>query len=214
MTRRQWTGLFGIAFVVAYLASLFTSGTTPDSDGAGAAERYADFWNDNGNADRGFYGAMLVTYAAAALVCFATGLRTLLRGVDSAGARVVRTAGTASAALFIVGVALVNSSGIARADSSGFEADGRTAILLEEVGYVVMTGAVMMAAVMAVGFALGNRVRPLVPAWTAVFAGLLALAGIGSVFTAWIGFMALPLWAAITSILLLVTRGAQEPAAT
>src|SRR5687767_4627513 len=112
MTRRQWTGLAGVLFTIAFLAAMFTSGTTPDSDGSGAVERYAEYWNDSGNQDRGFYGALLMTYASVILACFATGLRALLRGVDSAVAGLTRSAGTAAAVLFGVGVVMVNGPGL------------------------------------------------------------------------------------------------------
>ena len=46
--------------------------------------------------------------------------------------------------------------------------------------------------------------------WTIVLTVLLALAGLGSIFTAWLGFMVLPLWAVVIGVCLLATK---EPAA-
>ena len=212
MTRRQWTGLAGVLFAAAFLAAMFTSGTTPDSDGSGAIDRYAEYWRDSDNQDRAFYGVLIMTYGSVLLVWFAAGLRALLRGVDSGSAGLVRSAGAASGALFGVGVVMVNGPGVAGADS-GIEVDGGTAILLEEMGYPVMALGVMMAGAMAVAFSVANRRAGVVPQWTAVVTGLLALAALGSVFTAWIGFMVLPLWCAVVGVVLLATRGAEEPAA-
>jgi hypothetical protein len=66
---------------------------------------------------------------------------------------------------------------------------------------------------MAVAFTLANRRARLVPQWTTVLTGLLALVGVGSVFAAWIGFMLLPLWAVVMGACLLLTRAGAEPVA-
>jgi asparagine N-glycosylation enzyme membrane subunit Stt3 len=77
----------------------------------------------------------------------------------------------------------------------------------------------MAAAVMAVAFSLSNRRARVVPQWTLVLSALLAIAGLGSIFTAWIGFMVLPLWGVVMGVCLLATKDpvavdpSREPAA-
>jgi succinate dehydrogenase/fumarate reductase cytochrome b subunit len=213
MNRRQWTGLAGVLFGVVMLIGLLSSGTTPDSDGGGAVDRYTKYWSDSDNQSKAAVGSFILLYAWVLLACFAAGLRHLLQGLgDSALRSVVHGAGTASAALFAVGAALVNAVGLAGKESSGFKVDGNDAILLEDVSYYVLTAAVMMAAAMAVAFALANRSARLLPAWTIVLSALLAIAGLGALYTAWLGFMLLPIWAIVVGGLLLATRGADEPA--
>jgi hypothetical protein len=213
MTRRQWTGLAGVLFGIAMLAGLFTSGTTPDSDGAGAVERYTTYWSDGGHQDRATFGVFILVYAWVLLACFVAGLRHLLQGLgDSALRSVVHGTGTAAAALLAVGATLVNGVGLAGSESSGFKVDGNLAILFEDVSYWVLSAGIMMAAAMAVAFALANRRARLVPAWSMVFSVILGLAGLGGGFTAWLGFLALPIWAIVVGVLLLATRGSDMTA--
>lgn len=210
MTRRQWIGLAGVLFGAAMFAGITMSGTTPDSGGSGAAERYQEFWADSGNQDGAAYGTMVLTYATALLLLLASGLSWLVRRADDGPLPVVVLAGgVASAAGFAVGSALLNGAGNAAAES-GYEPDGGSALLVEAIGYYTAAAAVMAAAVMAVAFSLSNRRARVVPQWTLVLTALLALAGLGSIFTAWIGFMVLPLWGVVVGVCLLVTK---EPAA-
>jgi hypothetical protein len=207
MTRRQWTGLAGVLFGVLMFVGLFSSGTTPDSDGGSAVDNYTKYWSDGGHQDKVVMGTLVLLYASVLLACLAAGLRHLLQGLgDSALRSVVHGTGTASAALFAVGTVLVNGVGLAAAESSGYRPDGATAILLEDVAYYILTTGVMMAAAMAVSFALANRSARLVPAWTIVLSGLLGLAGLGTIYTGWVGFMVLPAWAIVVGVCLLLKK--------
>lgn len=209
MSRRQWIGLAGVLFGIAMFAGITMSGTTPDSGGSGAAERYQEYWADSGHADRAAYGTMVLTYATALLVLLSSGLAWLVRRLDDGPLPMaVLAGGAASAAGFGAGAALLNGPGNAAAES-GYEPDGGSALLVEAIGYYTTTAAVMAAAVMAVAFSLSNRRARVVPQWTMVLTALLALAGLGSIFTAWIGFMVLPLWAVVMGVCLLATK---EPA--
>ena len=209
MTRRQWTGLAGVLFGVSMLIGLFSSGTTPDSDGSNAVSNYTKYWSDSEHQGRANLGVAVLLYSWVLLACFVAGLRHLLQGLgDSALRSVVHGAGTASAALLAVGAALVNGVGLAGNESSGFKVDGNVAILFEDISYYVLAAGIMMAAAMAVAFALANRSARLVPAWSIVFSVILGLAGLGGAFTAWLGFLALPVWAIVVGGLLLLTRTA------
>ncbi len=170
MSRRQWIGLAGVLFGAVMLAGMFTSGTTPDSTGSGAGERYQEYWSDSGNQDRASIGAMLLTYACVALASFAAGLRWLLRRHDDSPLpSLVLGAGAAAAALLGVGSVLVNSPGVAAAEN-GYQVDGNAALHLEAVGYYVLATGIMLAGTMAVAAALSNRRVHLLPGWTAALA--------------------------------------------
>ncbi|MCW2681661.1 MAG: hypothetical protein JWM62_3062 [Frankiales bacterium] len=210
MSRRQWIGLAGVLFGAVMLAGIFTSGTTPDSTGSGAVERYQEYWSDSGHQDRASMAAIILTYACPLLVALAAGLRSLLRRVDDGPLpSLVLAAGAASAALFGTGSALINSPGVAAAES-GYQVDGNAALHLESIGYYVLSTAVMLGAAMAVAVALSNRRAHVLPSWTVVLAGLVGLAAVGSIFTAWLGFILLPVWAVVVGVCLLVVR---EPVA-
>ena len=206
MSRRQWAGLAGLLFGIAMIVGVAVSGTTPDNTGAGAIDRYTEYWADADNQDKAALGGIILTYACVLLVCFAAGLGHLLRRLDDGPLpTLVAAAGAASAALLGAGSALVNGAGLAAAES-GHEPDGNTALLVESVGYYTLTTGIMLAAVMAVATSLSNRRTRVLPQWTAILSALLALATIGSIFTAWLGFMIFPAWAIVIGICLLVIR--------
>ena len=205
MSRRQWTGIAGLLFGATMLIGIFVSGTTPDSTGSGAIDRYTEFWAEGDNQDRAAWGSMILTYSIPLLVGFAAGLSRLLRRTDDGPLpSVVLAAGTAAAALLGVGGALMNGAGLAGAES-GYQADGNEALLLESVGYYALTAAMMCAGAMALATGLSNRTVRMLPAWTVVLAALLGLVVLGSIFTAWIGFMLLPIWAIVVGVCLLAT---------
>lgn len=206
MSRRQWIGLAGVLFGVLMFLGITMSGTTPDSGGSDAAERYQAFWADESNSDAASRGSMVLTYATVLLLLLTAGLHWLLRRVDDGPLPVVVLAGgIASATGFGAASALLNGAGNAAAES-GYEPDGGSALLVEAIGYYSATAAVMAAAAMAVGFSLSNRRARVVPQWTLALSALLGLAGLGSIFTAWIGFMVLPLWGVVMGVCLLATK--------
>ena len=206
MTRRQWIGLAGVLFGIAMFLGIVMSGTTPDRDGSGAAELYQEYWADTAHADAASRGSMTLTYASVLLALFAGGLSWLVRRFDDGPLpSAVLATGAASAAAFGAGSAMINGVGIAVAEG-GYEADGAAALLVESIGYYAVTAAVMAAAAMAVAFSVSNRRSRVVPQWTLVLTVLLALAGLGSIFSAWVGFMLLPLWSVVVGVCLLATK--------
>lgn len=206
MSRRQWIGLAAVLFGVIMFVGIVSSGATPDRDGSDAAELYQTYWSDDGNSDAASRGSIMITYATVLFLLAAAGLHWLLRQVDDGPLPVVvLAAGVASAAGFGATGALINGVGNAAAEG-GYEPDGGSALLVESIGYYTATAAVMAAAAMAVAFSLSNRRARVVPQWTLVLSALLGLAGLGSIFSAWAGFMLLPLWAVVTGVCLLATK--------
>lgn len=209
MTRQRWTGVAAIGFGVLMFVGILISGSTPDRDAADAAEKYAEYWQQSENQDNASRGAMLLIYAWALMVCFAAGLRHLLRrgGDDGPLPSLALAAGTASAALFGAGGMLINGAGLAGAEG-GYTADGGAAMLTESVGYYTVTAAMALAAVMAVAASMSNRRARVLPQWTLALTVLVAIAGAGSIFTAWMGFMLLPIWSVVVGLVLVMTRAA------
>lgn len=206
MSRRQWTGLGAIMFGAVMLIGVLTSGSTPESTDAGAVARYTDYWKSIDNQDKAALGSIILTYACVLLVALAAGLRHLLAAADDGPLPgLVLGAGAMSAGLLGVGSALMNGVGVAGAET-GYEADGNHGLLVESIGYYTLTSAMMAAAAMAVAVGLSNRRARVLPQWTIALAVLLGLAALGNIFTAWIGFMLLPAWAAVVGICLLALR--------
>lgn len=206
MTRRQWTGLGALLFGVVMLTGVLVTGSTPDSDGAGAVARYTDYWKSSDHQDKSVLASVVLTYACVLLLTMAAGLRQLLAARDDGPLpALVLSAGTAAAVLLGVGAVLANGVGIAGAEG-GYQTDGNHGLLVESVGYYILTLAMMAGAAMAVAASLSNRRARQLPQWTAVVTALLALSALGSIFTAWIGFMLFPGWAIVIGVCLLAVR--------
>jgi hypothetical protein len=209
MTRTRWTGLAGLLFGIALFGSIITAGTTPDSDGAGAADRYANYWNNDSHRTRAVIAAMMFSYVFVVGIAFAAGLRDRLRSVDSGPLpSLVLAAGTAANVLLMAGATLGMIIGITAKDSSGFKVDGSTALLFDSTGYGLLAAGIMAAGAMTVVTGIVTLRTRVLPAWTAWLGFLVGLAGLGSYFTAWVDFMLLPLWAAVVGVVLLLRSDA------
>lgn len=214
MTRNRWTGLAGLLFALLFFSVSLFGPSTPDSSSSDAVAKYASYWSNGDHQTKAQVGMLLVTYASVLFVLFSAGLRDRLRSVDTGPLpSYVLAAGTATAVLLAAGAAASFSIGIGAADASSFKVDGSLAVVLDDIGYVLLATGLMLAASMAVVTGIITLRTRLLPAWTAWLGFLLGLTAVGSIFTAWLGFMGLPLWTVVVSIVLLL-RADDVPAAT
>lgn len=192
------------------IAGILVAGSTPDTDRKNPAELYQAYWSSSSHQDRAAASSIILSFACVLLVAFAAALAGLLRQRDEGPLpTVVGAGGTAAAAMLAAGAALLNGIGVAAMDSH-YEPDGNTAILFENAGYLAAAVGMMSAAAMVVAWSMSNRRARVVPQWTLAVGVLVAIAGLGSYFTAWTLFMLLPAWSAIVAICLLVQREQPE----
>jgi hypothetical protein len=214
VTRTRWTGLAGLLFGLVFFAINVFGPSTPDAQGANAATKFADYWNNDGHQTKAIVGILLVSYAVLLLVAFSAGLRDRLRSLDAGPLpSYVLAAGTAAAALMAAGAAASFSVGFAASDASALKVDGGLALTLDDAGYVMLTAGLMLAGSMAVAVGIVTLRTKAFPVWTAWLGFLLGLAVAGSLFTAWIAFLGLPIWSVAMGIVLLLRNDAAEPAA-
>lgn len=213
MTRNRWTGLAGVLFGLSFFFIAVYSGNTPDSGDANAAQEYADYWNKGSHHTHAIVCAMVLTYAFLLLLAFAAGLRDRLRAVDGGPLpSLVLAAGTAAAALLLAGGEASFAMGVTVDQAKSLSVDGKTAIVFDNLGYQVLAPGLMAAAVMAVVVGIVTLRTRVLPAWTAWLGFVLGLSGLGSYFSAWVGFFALPIWAAVIGIVLLLSTDPAQPA--
>lgn len=206
MSRRQWTGLAGVAFGVVMFTGIVVAGSTPDTDRKDPAGLYEAYWSTSSQQNKAIASALILSFACLLLIAFAAGLSTLLRRADDGPLpAVVGIGGGVAAALIAGGSALLNGVGGAAMESH-YKPDGNTALLFENTGYLIVGAGMMAAAAMAVAWSLSNRRVRLVPQWTIAVTALVGLAGLGSFYTAWALFMLLPAWSAIVGVCLLALR--------
>ena len=211
MSRSRWTGLAGILFGALFLFAGIFSGTTPDTDGAEAAQKYADHFNDTSTQNHNTVSAFVLTYAFLLLVCFAAGLRQRLRAVDAGPLPALALGlGVAAAAALLVGGETSFAVGTAADQAESFKVDGNLAMLLDGLGYQVLAAGLMAGAAMAVVVGILTLRTRVLPVWTAWLGFLLGLTAVGSYFTAWTGFIGLPLWSVVVGLALVMAK--DEPA--
>jgi hypothetical protein len=212
MSRNRWTGLAGILFGALFLFAGIFSGTTPDTDGAEAAQKYADHFNDTSTQSHNTVSAFVLTYAFLLLVCFAAGLRQRLRAVDTGPLpALVLGLGATAAALLLVGGETSFAVGAAADQTTAFKVDGNLAILLDGLGYQILAPGLMAAAAMAVVVGILTLRTRVLPVWTAWLGFLLGLTAVGSYFSAWAGFIGLPVWSVVVGLVLVLAKD-EDPA--
>lgn len=205
MTRSRWTGLAGILVGLGLFSINIISGSTPDTGDRNAVQKYADFWNKSSHQSRAVVCAMVLTYVFLLLIGFAAGLRDRLRTVDSGPLpSLVLAAGTAAAALILVGAEASFAVGVTGDQGKAFAVDGKTAVVLDNLGYQLMAPGLMAAALMAVVTGILTLRTRVLPVWTAWLGFLFGLGAIGSYFSAWTGFIALPIWTVVMGVVLLL----------
>lgn len=205
MTRTRWTGLAGLLFAIAFGIIVNFAGSTPDADASDAVQKYADYWKDSSHQSHAFVAAFLLCYAVLLLIAFAAGLRDRLRAADAGPLpSLVLAAGTLSAALLMAGGGIGLAIGATADQSSSFVVDGNTAILADNTAYMLMAPGLMAGAVMATVVGILTLRTRVLPVWTAWLGFLLGLTALGAYFSAWAGFIGLPLWSAVMGIVLLL----------
>jgi hypothetical protein len=215
MSRSRWTGLAGILFGALFFFAGVFSGTTPDTDGSEAVQKYADHFNDTSTQSHNTISAFVLSYAFLLLVCFALGLRQRLRAVDGGPLPgLVAGLGATAAALLLVGGQLSFAMGLTADQAESFKVDGNLAMLLDGLGYQILAPGLMAAAAMAVVVGILTLRTRALPVWTAWLGFLLGLTAVGSYFSAWVGFIGLPLWSVAVGLVLVLANDEAPPVAT
>lgn len=211
MTRSRWTGLAGLLFGILFACIDMFGPSTPDTSDPHAVTQFASYWSDHDHQIKSRIGTLLLTYACILFIAFSAGLRDRLRTVDPGPLpSYVLAAGTAVGVLLAAGGTAAFAIGLAGADISSFKVDGALAVVLDDIGYVLLTTGMMAAGSMAVVTGIVSRRTKVLPGWTAWIGFLLGLTAAGSIFTAWLGFFGLSVWVVAVSIAMLM-RGDVAP---
>jgi len=214
MTRTRLTGAAGLVFGIAFFLLGMFGLSTPDNGGAGAPARFVSFWQSSSHQSQALWTGVACTYLTVLLLLFIGGLRGLLRSVDAGPLPgLVAMLGTAAAVLVFSGVMLLLAVGITSHESHGFKVDGNTALVFDNVSYGIAAIGLMSAGAAAVCTSLVVRRTRVLPMWTAWVGFLAGLPALGSVFTAWVDFVLLPLWTVVVGIALLMVKADMVPAA-
>jgi hypothetical protein len=203
MSSRRATGISGIVFVVLAIAIVILGGDADFSRDDAALE---DFFVRDTRQAQAITAVALLPIAAAALLWFVAGIRSLLSfGDDGAGMLPSAAAlgGGVFAATFVVGITTSNSVAAALAFTDAYQFDAGIARLTLILGIILTTASLAGAAVLVVATSLAGRRSGLLPTWLSRSGYVVAVLALFSVLLfAW-PIALVGLWLLTLSIMLL-----------
>lgn len=196
----RWSPLGGLLFAIGVIVMFVAS---PGDMGENASE-LAAYAADNEAYEVGVVMFMLVSLGL--LGWFVSGLHARVRRMESQTAPALVLYGGAAFALLLFLATTVWNAPLIGFDEGVGSAETRAAVifLLEDVGWAMLSGAGVGAALMAVSAslaALRSRVVPAWLGWIGVVVGALA-----ALTFLWFGIFAWLLWILVASTLMLVRR--------
>jgi magnesium-transporting ATPase (P-type) len=203
----RWGPLAGVLAVVCWIVTFSIGGNAPDTNDSDA--KIVAFYTSHSHQVRDIVVFFIFLAGILFLLGFLAALRSRLVVAEGAPGRLTALgfgSGVASAALFSIAMAVFTSPAFAANDTGKFRLDPNTYRLVNDLGYVVWVGAVIVAALLVwatSAIALRSGLLPKWFAWLGVLAGILQLLAIFfvPVFIFW-G------WILITSLLLLFRSAA------
>ncbi|TDO29999.1 hypothetical protein EV643_1428 [Kribbella sp. VKM Ac-2527] len=203
VSSRRTTGIAGIVFVALAVAIVILGGDADFSRDDAALE---DFFVRDTRQAQAFTAVVLLPLAAAALLWFVAGIRSLLRAGDDGGGMLSSAAalgGGVFAATFLVGMTTSNAVSAAMAFTDAYQFDAGTARLTLILGIILTTASLAGAAVLVVATSLAGRRSGLLPTWFSRSGYVVAVLALFSVLLfAW-PIALVGLWMLTLSIMLL-----------
>jgi hypothetical protein len=202
ISSRRTTGISGIVFVALAVASVILGGDADFSRDDAALE---DFFVRDTRQAQAFTAVVLLPLAAAALLWFVAGIRSLLRAGDDGGGMLASAAalgGGVFAATFLVGMTTSNAVSAALAFTDAYQFDAGIARLTLILGIILTTASLAGAAVLIVATSLAGQ-RSGLPRWFSRSGYVVAVLALFSVLLfAW-PIALVGLWMLTLSIMLL-----------
>lgn len=198
MSSTRWAALAAILFAVFLAASVILAGGPPD--GNDPDQKWIDYYSDSGHQTMLLIAAYCASLSAIALIAFAT---VVFRSVSASPLPLLaRGCAYVAATAFALGaVAQASVAAGAKFDSSPVDAASARYLQSLGLGSVLVVGALVAAAMIAAISALWLKEKTM-PAWLAWFGFVCALALCAAIV--WIPMVALPIWALVVGVVLLL----------
>jgi hypothetical protein len=213
----RWGPLAGVLAVVCWIVTFIVGTNGPDTNSSDA--KISAYYTSHSHQIRDIVGFFIFLAGILFLLGFLAALRSRLVVAEGTPGRLTALAfgsGVASAILFVIAFAMFTAAAFTANDTGKFRLEPNTFRLVNDLGYVVWVGAVIVAALLVwatSAIALRSGLLPKWFAWLGVVAGILQLLAVFfiPVFIFW-G------WILITSLLLFfrsaTARTPAVPAAT
>ena len=197
----RWGPSAGVLAVVCWIVTFIVGTNGPDTNSSDA--KISAYYTSHSHQIRDIVGFFIFLAGILFLLGFLAALRSRLVVAEGTPGRLTALAfgsGVASAILFVIAFAMFTAAAFTANDTGKFRLDPNTFRLVNDLGYVVWVGAVIVAALLVwatSAIALRSGLLPKWFAWLGVLAGILQLLAIFfvPVFIFW-G------WILITSLLL------------
>jgi hypothetical protein len=195
----RWGPLTGLLAVALWIISFAVGGSSPDSSDSDS--KITAYYASHSHQTRQIVAFFIFFAGVLLFVAFLSALRS--RSVDAEGGTGRLTAlgfgsGIVAAGLFMVAIAIFQSPAVTANDTGKFTLDPDTFRILNDLGYLVWIGGVIVAALLVwatSAIALRSGLLPRWFAWLAVLAGILQLFAIFFIpvfiFWGWIVLVAL-----------------------
>ncbi len=180
--------------VVCWIVTFIVGTNSPDTNSSDA--KISAYYTSHSHQIHDIVGFFIFLAGILFLLGFLAALRSRLVVAEGAPGRLTGLAfasGVASAILFVIAIAMFTSAAFTANDTGKFRLDPNTYRLVNDLGYVVWVGAVIVAALLVwatSAIALRSGLLPKWFAWLGVLAGILQLLAIffvpGFIFWGWI----------------------------
>jgi len=207
----RWGSLAGLLAVAAWIISFAVGGSSPDTSDSDA--KITSYYASHSHQVRQAAAFFIFVAGVLLFLGFLAALRT--RSADAEGGTGRLTAlgfgaGLVGAGLFMVAIAIFQSPAVTANDTGKFTLDPNTFRILNDLGYLIWVGGVIVSALLVwvtSAIALRSGLLPKWFAWLGVLAGVLQLFAIFfiPVFIFW-G------WIVLVGLFLAFRRGAASPA--
>jgi len=194
----RWSPLGGLVFAIVFILVYVTSGETGET--AEEVIAYAE-----GNERELTVQAVTGLVAIPLLLWFVSGLHARVRRLESQTApALVLAGGTGFALLLFTAVAIWSAPLLQFPGDADPTAAANAYLLIDDLGWVLLGGAGVAFAVMAVAASVAALRSAVVPAWLGWIGAVVGLAAAATIL--FVGILAWLAWTLLVSVLLLVRR--------
>jgi magnesium-transporting ATPase (P-type) len=178
----RWGPLAGLLAIVCWIVTFSVGGNAPDTNDPDA--KIAAFYTSHSHQVRDIVVFFIFLAGILFFLGFLAALRSRLVEAEGVPGRLTTLgfgSGVASAVLFLIAMALFTSPAFTANDTGKFRLDPNTYRLVNDLGYAVWVGAVIVAALLVwatSAIALRSGLLPKWFAWLGVLAGILQLLAI------------------------------------
>jgi hypothetical protein len=196
-----WSGIAGA--VVLGAANYLVLSLSPQGSGPDAAQRISDFYLEGGNSGGLLVAEPLSIVGGFLLLWFVGYLTGILREKEVASGRYSSAALGGGVTFVVLAFASITAQTTVAGSTSfysAFEVDPQAALLFSHLGYVLLVGAMVGAAVLLAATGVQLRRGAVGPRWLGTVAYVLAPISLLSVFFVYLPLLLFLVWILLVSV--------------